>query len=59
MDQGSDSKLGCPAAVRDAGGTVLPDGRGISIRGWSIQATKAPILSTFLDLARQNLFELK
>ena len=40
------------AAVHAAGGSVSPDGNGITVRGWTVQATKAPILSTVLDLAR-------
>lgn len=40
------------AAVRDAGGTVVPDGSGVTIRGWTVQTMKAPILSTSLSLVR-------
>ncbi len=40
------------AAVRDAGGTVVPDGSGVTIRGWTVQTVKAPILSTSLSLVR-------
>lgn len=40
------------AAVRDAGATVFPDGSGVTIRGWTVQTVKAPILSTSLSLVR-------
>ena len=40
------------AAVRDAGGTVVPDGSGVTVRGWTVQTVKAPILSTSLSLVR-------
>ena len=40
------------AALRDAGGSALPDGSGVSVGGWTVQTVKAPILSTLLSLAR-------
>ncbi len=40
------------AAVREAGGSVVPDGSGVTIRGWTVQTVKAPILSTSLSLVR-------
>ncbi len=40
------------AAVRDAKSTVVPDGSGVTIRGWTVQTVKAPILSTSLSLVR-------
>ncbi|KAL0048686.1 hypothetical protein WJX82_008662 [Trebouxia sp. C0006] len=48
------------AAVRDAGGTVVPDGSGVTIRGWTVQTVKAPILrDADTDQFREELGKAK
>lgn len=48
------------AAVRDAGGTVVPDGSGVTVRGWTVQTVKAPILrDADTDQYREELGKAK